>query len=49
MAISRVAGQMLKDVLERGGVDISFANANVGINTTTPSSTFEVDARQAKY
>ena len=43
MAISRVAGQMLKDVLERGGVDISFANANVGINTTTPSSTFEVD------
>ena len=43
MAISRVAGQMLKDVLERGGVDISFANANVGINTTTPASTFEVD------
>jgi hypothetical protein len=42
MAISRVAGQMLKDVLERGGVDISFANANVGINTATPLSTFEV-------
>jgi len=42
MAISRVAGQMLKDVLERDGVDISFANANVGINTDSPSSAFEV-------
>jgi hypothetical protein len=42
MAISRVAGQMLKDVLERGGVNISFANANVGINTASPSSAFEV-------
>ena len=42
MAISRVAGQMLKDVLERGGVNISFANANVCINTATPISAFEV-------
>jgi len=42
MTISRVAGQMLKDVLERDGVNISFANANVGINTATPSSAFEV-------
>jgi hypothetical protein len=42
MAISRVAGQMLKDVLERDGIDISFANANVGINTDSPSSAFEV-------
>jgi hypothetical protein len=42
MAISRVAGQMLKDVLERDGVNLSFANANVGINTATPSSAFEV-------
>jgi hypothetical protein len=42
MAISRVAGQMLKDVLERDGVDLSFANANVGINTSTPASAFEV-------
>jgi hypothetical protein len=42
MAISRVAGQMLKDVLERDGVNISFANANVGINTSSPSSAFEV-------
>lgn len=42
MAISRVAGQMLQTVLERDGVDISFANANVGINTASPSSEFEV-------
>lgn len=42
MAISRVAGQMLKDVLERDGVNLSFANANVGINTASPSSAFEV-------
>ena len=42
MAISRVAGQMLKDVLERNGVNLSFANANVGINTASPSSAFEV-------
>ena len=42
MSISRVAGQMLQTVLERDGVDISFANANVGINTSTPSSAFEV-------
>ena len=42
MAISRVAGQMLQTVLERDGVNISFANANVGINTASPSSAFEV-------
>jgi hypothetical protein len=42
MAISRVAGQMLQTVLERDGVNISFANANVGINTTNPGSAFEV-------
>ena len=33
---------MLKDVLERDGINISFANANVGINTSSPSSAFEV-------
>jgi hypothetical protein len=42
MAISRVAGQMLKDVLERDGINISYANANVGINTSTPSERLEV-------
>jgi hypothetical protein len=42
MAISRVAGQMLKDVLERDGIDISFANANVGINTASPTELLEV-------
>jgi hypothetical protein len=42
MAISRVAGQMLKDVLERDGIDISYANANVGINTASPTERLEV-------
>jgi hypothetical protein len=42
MAISRVAGQMLQTVLERDGVNISFANANVGINTSSPASALEV-------
>ena len=42
MAISRVAGQMLQTVLERDGVNISFANANVGINTASPQSALEV-------
>jgi hypothetical protein len=42
MAISRVAGQMLQTVLERDGVDLSFANANIGINTASPNSEFEV-------
>lgn len=42
MAISRIAGQMLQTVLERDGVDLSFANANIGINTASPSSEFEV-------
>jgi hypothetical protein len=42
MAISRVAGQMLQTVLERDGVDLSFANTNVGINTANPNSEFEV-------
>lgn len=42
MAINRVAGQMLKNVLERDGVALSIANANVGINTATPSTAFEV-------
>ena len=42
MAISRVAGQMLQTVLERDGVNISFANANVGINTASPTSALEI-------
>lgn len=47
MAISRVAGQMLRDILERDGVDISFANANVGINTVSPGSTLDVSGNIA--
>lgn len=42
MTINRIAGQTLQSVLERDGIDISFANANVGINTASPSSEFEV-------
>jgi len=42
MAISYVQGQMLADNLERDGIDLSISNANVGINTLTPESEFEV-------
>ena len=42
MAISYVQGQMLADNLERDGIDLSISNANVGINTLTPGSEFEV-------
>jgi hypothetical protein len=42
MTINRIAGQTLQSVLERDGIDISIANANVGINTASPSSEFEV-------
>jgi hypothetical protein len=42
MAISRVAGQMLRDILERDGVDISFANTNIGINTVSPTAELDV-------
>jgi hypothetical protein len=42
MTINYVAGQMLQSVLERNGLDVSFANANVGINTASPASELEV-------
>lgn len=42
MAISYVQGQMLAENLERDGIDLSISNANVGINTLTPGSEFEV-------
>lgn len=42
MAISRVAGQMLQANLNRDGVDLSISNANVGINTLTPTSALDV-------
>lgn len=40
--IAKIAGQMLQAILERGGVDLSFANTNIGINTNTPVSELEV-------
>ena len=43
MAVNYVKGQILSSILERDGIDISIANANVGINTTTPTSTLDVN------
>jgi hypothetical protein len=42
MAISYVQGQMLAENLDRDGINLSISNANVGINTLTPESEFEV-------
>jgi hypothetical protein len=42
MAVNYVKGQILSSNLERDGIDLSISNANVGINTLTPSSEFEV-------
>lgn len=43
MAVNYVKGQILSSILERDGIDISIANANVGINTASPASALEVD------
>jgi hypothetical protein len=42
MAVNYVKGQILSSNLERDGIDLSISNANVGINTVSPSSTLEV-------
>ena len=42
MTINYVKGQILASNLERDGIDLSISNANVGINTVSPASTFEV-------
>lgn len=42
MAINYVKGQMLADNLDRDGLDLSITNTNLGINTLTPASEFEV-------
>lgn len=42
MTINYVAGQMLQSNLNRDGLDLAISNANVGINTLTPSSALEV-------
>jgi hypothetical protein len=36
MAVNYVKGQILSGILERDGIDIAIANANVGINTDSP-------------
>jgi hypothetical protein len=42
MAVNYVKGQILSSILERDGIDISIANANVGIGTVSPSVKLEV-------
>jgi hypothetical protein len=42
MAVNYVKGQILSGILERDGIDISIANANVGINTITPAAALDV-------
>jgi hypothetical protein len=42
MAINYVKGQILADNLERDGIDLSFSNANIGINTLSPTASLEV-------
>ena len=42
MAVNYVKGQILSSTLERDGIDISIANANVGIGTVTPASRLDV-------
>lgn len=42
MTINYIKGQILSSNLERDGIDLSISNANVGINTLSPSSEFEV-------
>ena len=42
MAVNYVKGQILSSILERDGLDISIANANVGINTTSPTVALDV-------
>jgi hypothetical protein len=43
MAVNYVKGQILSGILERDGLDISIANANVGINTITPTVALDVN------
>jgi hypothetical protein len=43
MAVNYVKGQILSSVLERDGIDISIANANVGINTNSPAQRLDVN------
>lgn len=42
MAVNYVKGQILSSNLERDGIDLSISNANVGINTVSPTVALEV-------
>jgi len=42
MAVNYVKGQILSGILERDGIDLAIANANVGINTITPTVALDV-------
>jgi hypothetical protein len=43
MAVNYVKGQILSSILERDGLNLSIANANVGINKTTPTVALDVN------
>ena len=43
MAVNYVKGQILSSILERDGINISIANANVGIGTSSPTTTLDVN------
>ena len=42
MAVNYVKGQILSGILERDGIDIAIANANVGIGTNSPTARLDV-------
>jgi hypothetical protein len=42
MAVNYIQGQILANVLQRDGIDLAIANANVGIGTNSPGSALEV-------
>lgn len=42
MAVNYIQGQILANILQRDGIDLSIANANVGIGTNSPGSALEV-------
>ena len=43
MAVNYIQGQILANILQRDGLDLSIANANVGINTNSPAERLDVN------